>query len=248
MPEVLRRVSVVHCVSESQKWEAVAFGLDPAKARVVRTGVDPDFFEPAADPGDGAAKDRDVLRVITVGRLRWEKGHEYALEAIRTLVDQGVPAQLEILGAVPGEKRRWMDERARVLHTVADLGLEGQVRLLGDASPALVRRRLQASDVLLHAGVIEGVPTAIVEAMACGLPVVATGCGGVPEVITDGVEGFLVEPRNPEKMAGALLRLREDAGLRRRMGLAGRRKVLSGFTLEHEHGALLDMYRSVAGA
>jgi colanic acid/amylovoran biosynthesis glycosyltransferase len=248
LPEVLRRVRAVHCVSESIKGEAVAFGLDPAKAWVARPAVDPQLFKPAAWNGGGAeGRDGDVLRVVTVGWLRWEKGHEYALEAIRTLVDRDVPVRLEMLGAVPSERRNHLDERVRVLHTVADLGLERHVRLRGEATSAEVSRRLQASDVLLHAAVTEGIPNAIVEAMACGLPVVATSCGGVPEAVTNGVEGFLVAPRHPERMAEALLRLRDDAGLRKRMGQAGRRRVLAGLTLEHEHGVFLAMYREATG-
>jgi colanic acid/amylovoran biosynthesis glycosyltransferase len=228
---------------------AVLFGLDPSKARVVRPAVDPHLFKPAArDGAGGAGRGGDVLRVATVGWLRWEKGHEYGLEATRALLERGVPVQLEMLGAVPSEQRSRMDERARILHTVTDLGLEDRVHLHGHASSAEISRRLQASDVLLHASVTEGIPNAIVEAMSCGLPVVATSCGGVSEVITDGVEGFLVAPRDPEKMARALLRLWEDAGARQRMGEAGRRKVLSGFTFEHEHGAFLEMYRAVAAA
>jgi glycosyltransferase involved in cell wall biosynthesis len=243
--EVFGRAHAVHCVSESQRQEAEAFGLDPAKARVIRTAVDPCLFKPSPRP---AGEDRAALRVIAVGRLGWEKGHEYGLEAIRILLDQGVAVELEIFGAVPGEKRSPIDERARVLHTVADLGLEGRVRLHGHASSGEISQRLRASDVLLHAGVIEGIPAAIVEAMACGLPVVAVGSGGVPEAITDGVDGFLVAPRDPEKLAAALRRLGEDAHLRERMGQAGRRKVLSQMTLEHEHGEFLAMYRAVARA
>jgi glycosyltransferase involved in cell wall biosynthesis len=249
LPEVMTKVSAVHCVSESLKREAGMFGLEPSKARVVRPAVDPHLFKPAARNGaGGAAQAGDVLRVATVGWLRWEKGHEYVLGAIRTLLDRGVPVQLEILGAVPSERRSQMDERARILHTVTDLGLEDRVHLQGHASSAEISRRLQASDVLLHASVTEGIPNAIIEAMACGLPVVATSCGGVPEAITDGVEGFLVAPRDPERMARALLRLWKDAAVRERMGEAGRRKVLLGYTLEHEHGAFLEMYRKVAGA
>jgi colanic acid/amylovoran biosynthesis glycosyltransferase len=247
LPEVLGRVRAVHCVSESLKREAVAFGLDPAKAWVARPAVDPQVFKPAAWNGaDEGGRDGDVLRIVTVGWLRWEKGHEYALEAIRMLVDRDVPVRLEMLGAVPSERRNHLDERARVLHTVADLGLERHVRLRGGATSAEISRRLQASDVLLHAAVTEGIPNAIVEAMACGLPVVAAGCGGVPEAVTNGVEGFLVPPRHPERMAEAVLRL-QDAGLRKRMGEAGRRKVLAGLTLEHEHGVFLAMYRETTG-
>jgi glycosyltransferase involved in cell wall biosynthesis len=88
----------------------------------------------------------------------------------------------------------------------------------------------------------------IVEAMACGVPVVAARCGGIPEAISDGVEGFLVAPRQPEELAEALLRLWRDPALRRRMGAAGREKFLTEFTLEFEHGAFMEMYREVAGA
>jgi colanic acid/amylovoran biosynthesis glycosyltransferase len=246
LPRVLERVSAVHCVSESLKWEAVAFGLEPGKARVIRPSVDPALFR-ANDEGDRDAED-DVLRLISVGWLRWEKGHEYALQAIRALLDRDVPARLEILGRVPEEWNGRSGERERILHTVADLDLDGHVHLRGHASSADVGRRLRASDALLHAAVTEGIPNAIVEAMACRLPVVAAGCGGVGEAVTDGVEGFLVAPREPEQMADAVVRLWRDPALRARMGRAGRERVLSELTLEHEHRAFLAMYREVTGA
>jgi len=249
LPEVLSRVGAVHCVSESLMREAAAFGLDPAQAWVVRPGVDPEVFKPARQEGrDAAEEGEDVLRVITVGWLRWEKGSEYALEAIRRLVDRGVPVQLEMIGSVPAERQTKTDERQRVLHTVADLGLEDRVHLHGHGSSAEVSRRLRASDVLLHASVTEGIPAAISEAMACAVPVVATACGGVAEVITDGVEGFLVPPREPDQLVEPLLRLWKDPGLRKRMGQAGRDRVLPELTIEQEHRAFLAMYRQVTAA
>jgi colanic acid/amylovoran biosynthesis glycosyltransferase len=248
LPAALRRASAVHCVSESLKGEATAFGLDPAKARVIRPADDPELFRPpAAHEGarDGATD--GVLRVVSVGWLRWEKGYEYGLRAMRALLDRGVPARLDILGAVPEEWQGKSGERERVLHTVADLELEGRVHLHGQVPSAEVSRRLRASDVLLHASVTEGIPNAILEAMACGLPVVASDCGGVPEAITDGVEGFLAAPRDPEHLAEALARLWANPDLRERMGKAGREKFLSDFTLEHEHRAFVEMYREVVG-
>src|SRR5207253_2830006 len=100
-----------------------------------------------------------------------------------------------------------------------------------------VSRRLQASDVFLHPAVTEGIPNAVVEAMACAVPVVATRCGGVPEAVTDGVEGFVVPPRDPEALTQALVRLAQDPALRRRMGDAGRARVLPELTVQHEHDA-----------
>jgi glycosyltransferase involved in cell wall biosynthesis len=247
LPEVLRRVSAAHCVSDSQKWEAVGLGLDPAKARVIRPADDPALFRPATATDRSLGADDGDLRVVTVGWLRWEKGHEYALEAIRLLLDSDVPARLEIIGDVPEERQGESGERERILHTMSDLGLEDHVQLHGRASSPQVARRLQASDVLMHASVTEGIPNAIVEAMACGLPVVATRCGGIPEAITHGVEGFLATPRDPDGLAEGLTRLWRDPALRRRMGVAGRAKFMSEFTLEHEHAVTLAMYREVAG-
>jgi glycosyltransferase involved in cell wall biosynthesis len=243
LPYVLSRASAVHCVSECTRDEAAAFGLDPAKAWVVRPALDPEAFRPRPDNGRPAG---GPLNVVMVAWLRWEKGWEYALEAIRALLDRGVAARLDIVGEVPEERGAWRGERQRILHTVTDLELQRHVRLYGAAVSADIARRLHGGDVFLHTSVTEGLPNAVLEAMACELPVVVTECGGLPEAVTDGVEGFVVAPRSPEQVADALARLSRDPGLRQRMGRAGRAKIRSGFTLEHEHGAFLTMYRQVA--
>jgi glycosyltransferase involved in cell wall biosynthesis len=108
--------------------------------------------------------------------------------------------------------------------------------------------RLRASDALLLPSLDEGLPTVILEAMACGIPVVATDCGGVSEAITDGVEGLLVPPRDSAALAQALERLWRDPQLGARMGEAGRRTATSRFTLERQLDEFLAMYREVARA
>jgi colanic acid/amylovoran biosynthesis glycosyltransferase len=249
LPRVLEKVSAAHCVSASIMREAVGFGLDPAKARVIRPGVDPELFRPAdGSPASNGARPGGALRVLMVGWLRWEKGYEYALEAIRELSDRGIVARLDIVGSVPFERRGPSTERERIVHTVTELGLEQHVRLLGRLSSAEIVDRLRASDVFLHPSVTEGLPLAIVEAMACGLPIVASDCGGVSEAVTEGVEGLLVPPRDSACLADALERLARDPGIGRRMGAAGRARVMSEFTLEDEHGAFMDMFREVIAA
>lgn len=250
LPEVLRRASIVHCVSESLKREATDLGLDPAKARVIRQGVDPQLFRPAngGRHSAGAAADNDprVLRVIAIGWLRWMKGFEYGVQAIRAALDLGVPAQLEILGGDPTEEVGERTERERVLHTIADLGLEEHVRLRGNVPSAGVAARLAASDVLVHPSLDEGLPTVLLEAMSCGVPLVATDCGGVSEAFTDGVEGFLVPTREPDAIATALLALWRDPELRTRMGAAGRATATTHFTLERQLTEFSSLYREVA--
>ena len=131
---------------------------------------------------------------------------------------------------------------------MADLGLENHVRLLGTVPSAEVARRLRGSDVLMLPSLDEGLPKVLLEAMACGLPVVATDCGGVSEAFSDGVEGLLVPPRDAAAMAVALERLWRDPALRTRLGEAGRRTATSRFTLDRQLEELHAMYRAVADA
>jgi glycosyltransferase involved in cell wall biosynthesis len=243
LPEVMRQARVVHCVSESLVHEARDFGLDPAKTRVIRPAIDPEIFRPrAADRGpEGGA-----LRVLMVGGLRWEKGHEYALEAIRRLLEMRIAVKLELIGDPPAGAVSASAERARIAHTIADLRLEDHVTVRAGEPHDRVSRRLAGADVLLHASVAEGIPNVVLEAMACAVPVVVTDVGGVTEAVSDGVEGYVVEPRDPEQLAQALFRLARDPALRARMGSAGRKRIEAGSTLDAQVQDFLDMYHEVA--
>ena len=181
-----------------------------------------------------------------VGRLRWEKGYEYALQAIRRVIDAGAPVELELVGDSPSGVLMDSDERARITHTVADLGLERHVVLHGSGTPDEVRRHLARADVLLHASVAEGIPNVVLEAMACAVPVVATDVGGVSEAVRDGVEGILAAPRDPAQLADALLRREREPALRARRGAAGRARIEERFTLDEQLERFLTMYREVA--
>jgi colanic acid/amylovoran biosynthesis glycosyltransferase len=217
-----KKAAAVHCVSEDIFREAVSLGLDPDKAHVIRPAVDADFFYPASK----RKTEEGVFRVVTTGALIWRKGYEYALLAIRKLVDAGVPVSFEIIGDGP--------ERQRVLYTIHDLELENQVSLLGKISPQQVCEILQSANVFLLSSLSEGISNAVLEAMSCGIPVVTTDCGGMREAVTDGVEGFVVPMRDSERMAEALRKLWEQSDLRYQMGNAAREQILRSFTLEQQ--------------
>jgi colanic acid/amylovoran biosynthesis glycosyltransferase len=234
LERTLREAAAVHCVSEAIRREAMRYGLDPAKARVIRPAVDAQFFHPREK------QPHDVLRVVSVASLAWVKGHEYALLALKRLAESGVPASLDILG--DGKK----SEQQRVQYGVRDLGLQHQVRLRGALPPVAVRDALQQADVFLLASVSEGISNAALEAMACGTPVVTTGCGGMREAVTDAVEGFVVPVRDPEAMALALERLARQPELRRRLGEAARQRVEREFTLDRQIGEFVDLYQALA--
>jgi colanic acid/amylovoran biosynthesis glycosyltransferase len=213
------KAAAVHCVSEAMRDEARQYGLSSDKAWVIRPAVDPDFFCPGEKAGIGPG----IFQIAMVGSLIWTKGYEYALLALRRLLDRGVQAHLHIVGDGP--------ERPRLLYTIQDLELGGQVFLHGRWSPEEVRRQLRQADVFLLSSLSEGISNALLEAMACGLPVAATACGGTREAVTDEVEGFVVPVRDPEAMAAALALLASQAELRRSLGQAARKRVIRQFHL-----------------
>jgi glycosyltransferase involved in cell wall biosynthesis len=230
---IFKRAAAVHCVSEAIVADALLYGLDPSKADVIRPAVDPDFFYPS----EQQSADRGRFRLITTGTLIWRKGYEYMLAALRRLHDQEIDAHLTIIGDGP--------ERQRVLYTIHDLGLEQQVVLLGRLAPERVREQLWQADAFVLSSVSEGISNAVLEAMACGLPVVVTNCGGMREAVTDGVEGFVVPVRDAAALATALSRLSASSALRRQMGHAARNRIIAQFTLDQQVKQFVDLFEMV---
>jgi glycosyltransferase involved in cell wall biosynthesis len=231
--ETFRKAAFVHCVSLDILEEARKYGLDARKARVVRPAVDTQFFSPA-EP-DEMRRPGSQLRVMTTGSLNWKKGHEFALVALAKVRERGVPVRFEILGDGP--------ERQRILYTIDDLGLNDCVEMLGRLDPTAVRDRLRAADVFLLSSVSEGISNSVLEAMACGLPVVTTDCGGLREAVTDGMEGLVVPVRDTDAMADALVSLAADPDQCDRMGRAARARVEHEFQIGKQLDCWVEMCR-----
>jgi glycosyltransferase involved in cell wall biosynthesis len=230
--KTFRRAAAVHCVCENIKEQAIHLGLNPEKATVIRPAIDTNFFCPSKTEISNA-----TFRVVTTGSLIWLKGYEYALLAMRSLVDSGVPVYFEIMGGGP--------EATRVLYTIHDLALQDHVLLLGRLRPEEIQLRLQQADVFLLSSLSEGISNAVLEAMACGKPVITTDCGGMREAVEDGVEGFVVSIRDPEGMAKALQTLWQEPKLRRQMGISARKRVIREFNLENQIKQFRALYHSV---
>ena len=228
----LNDIAAVHCVSADLGTAVETLGVDRRRIRLIRTGVDTSFFHPP-DSRD----QRERLEIVSVGGLNWKKGHEYALVALRRLLDAGAPARLTLVGDGP--------DRQRLLYTAGDLGLEDRVAFRGALGRAAVREVLNESDVFLLSSLTEGISNAALEAMACGLPIVSTTAGGMPEAISDGEEGLLTPLRDPRAMAEALRALWLDAERRTVMGRAARRRVEADFDRESQLGAFAALLREV---
>jgi colanic acid/amylovoran biosynthesis glycosyltransferase len=237
LPRVFARADLVHCVSQAVVVDAVTHGLDPARAFVNHPAVDPQWFAP-----DAPAPPAPPLRIVSVGRVHWVKGYDYALQAVRLLVDGGCDVRYTIVGG--GDA----DAMAAARFTAHDLGIADRIEFLGAQAPDEVRRVLGRSHVLLLSSVSEGLSNAVLEAMAMELPVVVTDVGGMGEVVRDGVDGYLVPTRDPATWADRLQVLAADPALRARLGRVGRERVVTSFAIDDQIDRFVDRYRMlVAG-
>lgn len=237
----LRKADRVVVVCEAFASKFQAYGI-PRRRIVVRHNSVPAFVNPApeavalARSAIGAAP--GTLVVLAVGRLSREKGHADLLEAVALLrLSPLPPFRVVILGEGP--------ERPALLKQCAARNLQDLVVFAGhhpDAAPFYA-----AADVLALPSHAEGSPNVVLEAMAAGVPVVATAVGGVPEIVKHGVNGWTVPPRQPEAMAAALARLLQEDELRRRLSAAGRRHAASSFSPPAYWRALAALYAEVLG-
>ncbi len=218
------------CVSEAvARFQVRRTGLRPDFFRVIRNGVDTERFRPAED-GEGGSE----RLVASLGRLTPQKDFPTLLRAWREVEARDSGARLVIGGRGPD----W----GRLSRLVRRLELS-RVTLPGfvEDPVALLRR----ASVYVQPSAWEGFGLAVAEAMAAGVPVIVSDADGLPEIVTDGVEGLVVPRRRPDALAEAILALLRDAERRRTLGLAGRRRAvaeLSADRMAEEHAAL---YREV---
>jgi glycosyltransferase involved in cell wall biosynthesis len=227
----------VHCVSADMLRTCASFGLDPARAFVNHPAIDPRWFTRSAPY---VARATGPYRLLSTGRLHWAKGLEFALLAVRALVDRGVDVSYDVLGAGP--------ERERLQFAIHDLGLADRVTLHGRKTASEVRAALEAADLYVLASVSEGVSNAALEAMAMQLPVVTTSAGGMAEAIRDRVDGRVVPPRAPAAMADAIGELLADPAGRVAISLAARRRVENELSIDRQIAVFMAEYEALAPA
>ena len=172
------------------------------------------------------------------------QGQDTAIEALALLREQGRDAQLLLIGAAKFVARstRFDNERylARLHELVARAGLQDRVSWLGERED--VPELMRALDVLLLPSWEEPFGRAVIEAMALGVPVLATEVGGPAEILTDGREGYLLPPRAPAAWARAIAELADDPDLAAAMGRAGRSRVREHFTVAEHVDRVLALY------
>ena len=209
--------------------------LRPQELRVIRgSGVDTQAFRPRAEPDT-------VPTVVLVARMLWDKGVGEFVEAARQLRQRNVPARFILVGEADQENpaaisrtelRRW--------HA------EGPVEWWGHRSD--IAEVLAGAHVACLPSYREGLPKSLLEAAACGLPLIATDVPGCREIAVHEETALLVPPRNVPALAEAMMRLASDAELRRRLGAAGRERVCEYFSTERITGQTTSLYRELIDA
>lgn len=238
-PLLSRLPASIFSVSESLRESMIAEGF-PADVRVIHNGIDPGPRPTAADRRAARLTigvPQDALVVGTVARLDPVKDLGTAIRGFADLRAMNARAVLMIAG--DGDEREHLQGVAR------ECGLAEAVRFLGNRTD--VRRLLPACDIYVNSSISEGVSLTILEAMAAGLPVVATAVGGTPEVVVDRQTGILVGARQPAEIASALLALAASPERRQALGDAARLSIETRFTIDGMVEQYEREYRRLAG-
>lgn len=207
------------------------FAVPREKLRLIPCGVDTDLFKPISPRADNEAP-----IVLCVARHVAVKNLSLLLRALGLLAEWKADFRAILIGDGPCHEE--LKGLAR------DLALNQRVEFAGAATQDEVLRRLQRADIAVLSSLNEGMPVSLMEAAACGVPVVATAVGGIPELVRDGVTGLLA-PAESEAYAKSLRRLIEDRNLARTMGAAARAEALTRFSVARQADELLKVWNGV---
>jgi colanic acid/amylovoran biosynthesis glycosyltransferase len=228
----VERAQYVLCVSDYCRSQVMKVS-DPAhwtKLHVVRLGVDLGIFEPVAPVARG-----DVIEITCIGRFVPAKGHLILLRTFSNLLRRGYRLRLRLIG--DGSERSAMES------FIATEKLGDSVIFEGALNHEETRQKLARADIFVLPSFAEGLPVALMEAMAMGIPCISTFVAGIPELIRDGLDGLLVPASSEQALSAALERLISNAELRRRFAIAGRQRVEEFYDLQKNVRFLADTLR-----
>jgi glycosyltransferase involved in cell wall biosynthesis len=205
------------------------------KCYVVRCGVDLEKYESSQKTVNAK---NEVFKILQIGSLHWKKAQVYLVQVMASLRKRGVPFHLTLIGE--GQ------ERTSIEAEIKKHQLENHITLVGAKTQDEVATMLPQTDCYVQSSVSEGIPVAIMEAMACELPVISTNITGIPELVLDGETGILVPANDIANMANALETLYNNPELRRSMGKRGKQWVEQEFTLKKNGKKLVVLFEKLA--
>jgi len=233
---VMRSASAVIALTEDMKGEIQK--ICNREVSVIPNGIDLDRFQNLSSRGKGLKVNSAEKLILFVGGLKPTKGIEYLIQAMSSIRQSETKAKLLLVGQ--GEEKEGLE------HLAKNLDLSNYVRFTGGIPNTEVPEYMAASDVFVLPSLSEGFPNVILEAMASGLPIVATRVGGLPEIIKEGNNGFLVEPKNPQQLAEKVLLILKDKELRKRISKNNEEKA-KGYSWESIVDRLEKVYQTIKG-
>jgi glycosyltransferase involved in cell wall biosynthesis len=230
-----RQVDAFIAASEAIRQMLVADGVPAERTVTVHEGIDVDHVvaAPPVNVHEAFWLPHQAPVVGNVAALVPHKGQRYLVDAAHLVVQNVPDARFIILG--DGELREHLEKQVHEHH------LEKHVLLPGFRTDVL--GCIKGFDLFVMSSVTEGLGTSLLDAMACGRPIVATRAGGIPEIVEDGVNGALVPPRDAASLAAAIVRALNDEGWRRRTGEAGLARVRERFTVDRMVEQTAAVYR-----
>ena len=224
--------------SSATRNSCIESGLNEDKLKVIPFGVDTNFFKPIHTPIS-----KDTFRILSVGYFIERKGFEYLIRAIKEVKKKHANVKLRIIGSGPLE----YDLR----NLVSELKLMDEVDLVANVSDDELLYSYNSSDLFIlpsirdAQGNTEGLGVVLLEAMACQLPVIGSNVGGIPDIITDGETGFLVNEKDVNGLSMKINELIEDEAIRQKVGFAGFKLVKERFSWDNVSKLHLTLYRSI---
>jgi glycosyltransferase involved in cell wall biosynthesis len=224
-------------VSESIRQAVLQAGIRAEMVDLIYNAVE---IDPQTISGDPSWLRRqfhlpeDAIVCTAVGRLVWAKGYEDLIQALAEIAAEEPRLNCLIVGE--GELRKKLEE------LILEKGMDRRIQLVGFRERQEVWSILKASDLFVMPSRQEGTPLALLEATALGKPILATSCGGIPELVQHGQEAFLVPVGDPSQLGLGLLRLSRDPHLAKQLGIQAQRKIQSAFNLEAQAEATRRAY------
>jgi glycosyltransferase involved in cell wall biosynthesis len=232
-------------VGLSREWEQLRSAVPSCRVHALPNAIDLASYHGIAQDHMAGTRNAAPLRVLYLGALGMAKGSYDLVEAARQLASAGDNVSFDLVGdeLTPGE---WAVLREQIDGAGANPG--ERIRLHASVSGSAKMDFFRDADLLVYPSYHEGMPMTVLEAMASALPVVATRVGGLPDLIVDGLNGLLVEPGQPEKLAAAIRRLSTNDELRRAMGVYSYQLACERFDMEQRVEQLVDIYEQALAA
>jgi colanic acid/amylovoran biosynthesis glycosyltransferase len=233
LTELINLSSKIHCVSDDMKETLSEFGDVENKVFINYPSIEKSSFINKNDDNNS-----NEFRILSTGRLHYQKGYIYCLNAIKILVDKGYNIKYHICGSGP--------EEGLIKFMIKELGIVDHVIMHGRVSNDRVKELIYLSDAFLLGSIYEGIANAAIEAMISGLPVVSSSSGGMRELITNDFNGILVPLFSDVKLANGLEYLIQNPNKSKEFSINAKKTVLDRFTLENQLDVFIKNFKGLS--